>query len=66
VSGGRDFLHVAEQGQVTISLDMRESAGLTPRTDVDFKIEAGAVRSVKVNQERRPQDRRPKARAFAA
>jgi AbrB family looped-hinge helix DNA binding protein len=40
-------MRITAKGQVTIPQDIRESAGLMPGTDVEFKIEAGVVRLVK-------------------
>ena len=42
-------MRITAKGQVTIPQDVRERAGLMPGTDVEFKIEAGAVRLVKVD-----------------
>ncbi len=44
-------MRISAKGQVTIPQDVRERAGLVPGTDVEFEIEAGAVRLVKVTQE---------------
>lgn len=41
-------MRITAKGQVTIPQDVREQAGLMPGTDVEFEIEAGAVRLVKV------------------
>jgi AbrB family looped-hinge helix DNA binding protein len=43
-------MRITAKGQVTIPQDVRESAGLMPGTDVEFKIEAGAVRLVKATK----------------
>ena len=40
-------MRITAKGQVTIPQDIRESAGLMPGTNVEFKIEAGVVRLVK-------------------
>ena len=40
-------MRISAKGQVTIPQVVRESAGLMPGTDVEFKIEAGAVRLVR-------------------
>ncbi len=37
-------MRITAKGQVTIPQDIRERAGLMPGTDVEFEIEAGAVR----------------------
>jgi AbrB family looped-hinge helix DNA binding protein len=41
-------MRITAKGQVTIPQDVRERAGLMPGTDVEFEIEAGVVRLVKV------------------
>ncbi len=41
-------MRITAKGQVTIPQDVRERAGLMPGTDVEFEIEAGMVRLVKV------------------
>lgn len=41
-------MRITSKGQVTIPLEVRERAGLMPGTDVEFEIEAGVVRLVKV------------------
>ena len=41
-------MRITSKGQVTIPIEIRERAGLLPETDVDFEIEGGAVRIVKV------------------
>lgn len=40
-------MRITAKGQVTIPQHVRESAGLMPGTDVEFKLEAGSVRLVK-------------------
>lgn len=40
-------MRITAKGQVTIPQDVRESMGLMPGTDVEFRIEAGIVRLVK-------------------
>ncbi len=40
-------MRITTKGQVTIPQEVRERAGLMPGTDVEFVIEAGAVRLVK-------------------
>ncbi len=42
-------MRITAKGQVTIPQDVRERAGLMPGTDVEFKVEAGAVRLVKAS-----------------
>jgi AbrB family looped-hinge helix DNA binding protein len=42
-------VRITAKGQVTIPQDVRQRAGLMPGTDVEFKIEAGIVRLIKVN-----------------
>jgi AbrB family looped-hinge helix DNA binding protein len=43
-------MRITAKGQVTIPQNVRERAGLMPGTDVEFKIEAGAVRLVKASK----------------
>jgi AbrB family looped-hinge helix DNA binding protein len=43
-------MRITAKGQVTIPQHVRERAGLMPGTDVEFKIEAGAVRLVKARK----------------
>lgn len=43
-------MRITAKGQVTIPQDVRESTGLMPGTDVEFKIEAGVVCLVKVTR----------------
>ena len=40
-------MRITSKGQVTIPREVRESAGLTPGTDVEFRLEGGSVRLVK-------------------
>lgn len=40
-------MRITAKGQVTIPQAVRERAGLMPGTDVEFRIEGGAVRLVK-------------------
>ena len=40
-------MRITAKGQVTIPQEVRERAGLTLGTDVEFEIEAGAVRLIK-------------------
>jgi AbrB family looped-hinge helix DNA binding protein len=40
-------MRITSKGQVTIPQELREQAGLMPGTDVEFKVEGGAVRLVK-------------------
>jgi AbrB family looped-hinge helix DNA binding protein len=42
-------MRITAKGQVTIPQDVRESDGLMPGTDVEFRFEAGVVRLVKAN-----------------
>lgn len=42
-------MRITAKGQVTITRDVRERAGLMPGTDVEFEIEAGVARLVKVS-----------------
>ena len=41
-------MRITAKGQVTIPQDVRERAGLMPGTDVEFTIDSGVVRLVKV------------------
>ena len=43
-------MRITAKGQVTIPQDIRERAGLMPGTDVEFEIEAGAVRLLKTTR----------------
>jgi len=43
-------MRITAKGQVTIPQAVRERAGLMPGTDVEFRIEAGGVRLVKVTK----------------
>jgi AbrB family looped-hinge helix DNA binding protein len=40
-------MRITAKGQVTIPQEIRERAGLMSGTDVEFEIEAGAVRLIK-------------------
>jgi AbrB family looped-hinge helix DNA binding protein len=44
-------MRITAKGQVTIPQEVRERAGLMPGTDVEFEIEAGAVRLIKTTRE---------------
>jgi len=46
-------MRITSKGQVTIPQEVREEAGLLPHTEVEFIVEAGAVRIVKVAEPRR-------------
>ncbi len=41
-------MRITSKGQVTIPQEVREQAGLMPGTDVEFRVERGIVRLVKV------------------
>jgi AbrB family looped-hinge helix DNA binding protein len=41
-------MRITSKGQVTIPQAVREKAGLLPQTEVEFVVERGAVRIVKV------------------
>jgi len=41
-------MRITSKGQVTIPVEIREKAGLLPNTEVDFVLERGGVRLVKV------------------
>jgi AbrB family looped-hinge helix DNA binding protein len=43
-------MRITAKGQVTIPQDVRERAGFMPGTDVEFRIEGGAVRMVKAGK----------------
>jgi AbrB family looped-hinge helix DNA binding protein len=47
-------MRITSKGQVTIPQDVRERAGLLPGTEVDFVVDADAVRIVKARGARRP------------
>lgn len=47
-------MRITSKGQVTIPQGIREQTGLLPNTEVDFIVEGGAVRIVKVRAGRRP------------
>ena len=44
-------MRITAKGQVTIPQEVRERAGLMPGTDVEFEIDAGAVRLVKTKRD---------------
>ena len=46
-------MRITAKGQVTIPREVRERAGLMPGTDVEFEIEARAVRLVKTRGRRK-------------
>lgn len=50
-------MRITAKGQVTIPQQVREQAGLMPGTDVEFKVEGGAVRLVKARPSRRRKTR---------
>jgi len=41
-------MRITAKGQVTIPQDVRERAGLMPGTDVEFQVDGGVVRLVKI------------------
>ena len=41
-------MRITTKGQVTIPVEIREKAGLLPNTEVDFVLDRGTVRLVKV------------------
>ena len=47
-------MRITSKGQVTIPQAVREQVGLLPETEVEFVVERGAVRIVKVQAQRRP------------
>ena len=44
-------MKITAKGQVTIPQEVRERAGRMPGTDVEFEIEAGAVRLIKTTHD---------------
>ena len=44
-------MRITAKGQVTIPQEVRERAGLMPGADVEFEIEAGAVRLIKMTRD---------------
>jgi len=44
-------MRITAKGQVTIPQEVRERAGLMPGADVEFEIEAGAVRLIKTTHD---------------
>jgi AbrB family looped-hinge helix DNA binding protein len=55
-------MRVTSKGQVTIPIEIRERLGLLPETEVEFRVDGGAVRLVKVAAKR---TRRGKTRGQA-
>jgi antitoxin PrlF len=47
-------MRITSKGQVTIPQAVREQTGLLPNTDVDFVLDEGGVRIVKVASATRP------------
>jgi AbrB family looped-hinge helix DNA binding protein len=47
-------VRINSKGQVTIPQAIREKAGLLPNTEVDFIVENGGVRIVKVQAAKKP------------
>jgi AbrB family looped-hinge helix DNA binding protein len=45
-------MRITEKGQVTIPIEIRERFGFLPQTDVDFVVENGSVKLVKVASRR--------------
>jgi AbrB family looped-hinge helix DNA binding protein len=43
-------MRITSEGRVTIPQEIREIAGLTPGTDVEFEVEDGVVRLVKARR----------------
>jgi AbrB family looped-hinge helix DNA binding protein len=41
-------MRITSKGQVTIPADIRERAGLLPHTEVEFEMDEGVVRIVRV------------------
>jgi AbrB family looped-hinge helix DNA binding protein len=46
-------MRITSKGQVTIPLAIRQKAGLTPHTEVEFKFENGRVEIVKAKDSKR-------------
>ena len=46
-------MRITSKGQVTIPVEIRERAGLLPNTEVDFVLDRGGVRLVKVKTKAR-------------
>ncbi len=46
-------MRITSKGQVTIPIEIREKAGLLPHTEVEFRLERGAVRIVRAEPGRR-------------
>jgi AbrB family looped-hinge helix DNA binding protein len=44
-------VRITARGQVTIPQEVRERAGLMPGADVEFEIDAGAVRLIKTTHD---------------
>jgi AbrB family looped-hinge helix DNA binding protein len=47
------MMRITSKGQVTIPQAVREATGMLPNTDVDFVIDEGEVRLIKVSTETR-------------
>ncbi|MBN1946001.1 MAG: AbrB/MazE/SpoVT family DNA-binding domain-containing protein [Bradymonadales bacterium] len=45
-------MRITSKGQVTIPQEVREELGLLPNTEVEFVVEGGSVRIVKVEARR--------------
>lgn len=46
-------MRITTKGQVTIPVEIREKAGLLPNTEVDFVLDRGTVRLVKLKPKTR-------------
>ena len=45
-------MRITTKGQVTIPLEIREKFGFLANTDVDFRVDGGAVRLVRTERKR--------------
>jgi antitoxin PrlF len=46
-------MRITSKGQVTIPLEIRQKLGLTPHTEVEFKVVGGTVRILKARVQSR-------------
>lgn len=47
-------MRITSKGQVTIPIEIRERAGLLPKTEVDFVVEGRTVRIVRAKPRAKP------------
>lgn len=45
-------MRITSKGQVTIPVEIRNKAGLLPNTEVEFRLERGAVRILRAESKR--------------